>query len=352
MRVLIEGRNLADRYICKEGRNIYTLPFRRIGARYLQIHITNCQSPITIHYFGLKPLSLPGLEANRFHSSDSLSNKINEIGARTLKLCMHEHYEDTPWREQSLYAFDARNQALYGYYCFGNYDFAAASLDLLGRGIRDDGLLELCAPARISITIPILSLVWITALYEHWLHSGSSELFDTYSEQIEFMISTALANNQNNSGLYQPLDNAHTWHFYEWTSGLSNHIRDKDSGAKIHTANNLFLHETLGSYSRMLIMSGLSETAPKYQQLQFDLGSAIHRIFWQEEATHYASSIENDKPEGFHKLIQLLALNSEIVPEKKEQALIENLSNSECQEISLSAAVYLLKALTENNSGY
>lgn len=38
---------------------------------------------------------------------------------------MHEHYEDYPWREQALYAFDSRNQALYGYYAFGNYDFAA-----------------------------------------------------------------------------------------------------------------------------------------------------------------------------------------------------------------------------------
>ena len=67
---------------------------------------------------------------------------------------MHEHYEDCPWREQALYAYDSRNQMLYGYYVWGNYDFAATSLDLLGRGIRSDGMLELCAPAKAWITIP------------------------------------------------------------------------------------------------------------------------------------------------------------------------------------------------------
>ena len=33
---------------------------------------------------------------------------------------MMEHYVDTPWREQCLYAFDARNQMLCGYYAFEN----------------------------------------------------------------------------------------------------------------------------------------------------------------------------------------------------------------------------------------
>ena len=262
---------------------------------------------------------------------------------------MHEHYEDTPWREQSLYAFDARNQALYGYYVFGNYDFAAASFDLLGRGIRDDGLLELCAPAKVSVTIPIFSLVWITAIFEHWMHSGSSYLFEKFSGQIENMIKTALNRKNNSSGLYLPPNTPGIWHFYEWTPGLEGKIGNDDITGEEHAAYNLFLHEALGSYACMLKMSGEVESAFEYQQIQQNLGAAIQRNFRQEETGCYASVIKNDKQKGVHKLIQALALNCGIVSKKDEEQLIKTLSNSEYQEITLSSAIYLIKGLMNMN---
>jgi alpha-L-rhamnosidase len=349
VRASVGGRNFADRYICKAGRNTYTLPFRRIGARYLEVHATNASSPMTLNYVGLMSVTLPGLETSPLHTSDDLSNQIHEIGLRTLTLCMHEHYEDTPWREQALYAFDGRNQALYGYYAFGNYDFAAASLDLLGRGIRPDGLLGLCAPARCSITIPSFSLVWITALREHWMHSGSSRLFTAFADQIADMVRAALANRDESTSLYSPPNTPEMWHFYEWTPGLSRKIGQNDIVGEIHAAYNLFLHEALGSYAAMLEASGSEAIALEYQGIQRDLGMAIHAAFWREEAARYATVLVDGKPDGFHKLIQVLALSCGIVPEADEASVIKTLSHPDCQEITLSSAIYLVKALMDRS---
>lgn len=44
--------------------------------------------------------------------------------------------------------------------------FAAASLRLLALGLRPDGLPELCAPARVPVTIPAFSLCFVIALRE------------------------------------------------------------------------------------------------------------------------------------------------------------------------------------------
>lgn len=59
-----------------------------------------------------------------FQIGDILSQKIYDTAVRTLKLCIHEPYEDIPWREQSLYCFDSRNQMLCGYYAFQEFKFA------------------------------------------------------------------------------------------------------------------------------------------------------------------------------------------------------------------------------------
>ena len=41
VRSLIGGRNFADRFICCDGYNEFTYAHRRIGGRYIELHITN-----------------------------------------------------------------------------------------------------------------------------------------------------------------------------------------------------------------------------------------------------------------------------------------------------------------------
>jgi hypothetical protein len=78
-----------------------------------------------------------------------LREKIRNTAIHTLQCCMHEHYEDCPWREQALYTLDSRNQMLAGYEVFKdkNAEFVRANLDLISRGVRKDGILALCYPA-------------------------------------------------------------------------------------------------------------------------------------------------------------------------------------------------------------
>ena len=193
VRCQIHNRNFTDRYICRAGRNRFAIPFRRSGGRYLQLNFTEYAEPLMLHYAGIRPQELPLPAAARFDDGDRLHAKLRQAALNTMKLCMHEHYEDCPWREQALYAYDSRNQALFGYYAWGNYEFAATSFELLGRGIRPDGLLELCAPARVPVTIPIFSWIWFVEVDEHWLYSGSGRLFLQFERQMEEMLERALA---------------------------------------------------------------------------------------------------------------------------------------------------------------
>ena len=97
--------------------------------------------------------------------NDGLHRSIYDVCVRTLDLCMHEHYEDCPWREQALYTMDSRNQMLCGYDVWHETAFCKASLRLIAHSLREDGLLELCSPARVPITIPSFSAICAPASY-------------------------------------------------------------------------------------------------------------------------------------------------------------------------------------------
>ncbi|MEK7413073.1 MAG: family 78 glycoside hydrolase catalytic domain [Planctomycetota bacterium] len=360
VRCAIDGRNFADRYICCAGLQEFTLPFRRLGARYLEVHIrAPRRGRMRLHYMGLVPTELPVTRTGDFACSDSLADRYHAIGVRTLQLCMHEHYEDTPWREQSLYAFDSRNQALCGYYAFGNYDFAAASFTLLGQGFRPDvGQLGLCAPARVlladgsPLTIPIFSLAWIMAVSEHWLHSGSSMLYDRFAETITAIIEGYCSRQDKQTGLYRLPTGPGQWQFYDWEDGLSGTIGNDNPAGRIDAPYNLFLHEALGNYAWMLGQAGRADDALVVQRRQAALGRAIDRLFWDKKNQVYATFLQRSKQHHVAELVQAQALTSGIGTAARRRALLDAFGRSGVVPLTLSTRLYHLRgAMLTNPAG-
>ena len=344
VRMWVGKRNFADRYVCGEGRRRYVLPFRRLGARYLQIHASGFTSAVRLHYAGLTPTRFPVEEGGGFSTPDALARAIYEVSVRTMELCMHEHYEDCPWREQANYAYDSRHQALFGYYTFGNYAFAEASFDLTGRGYREeDGLLELAAPAKYPVTIPIESLVWIAALAEHWLHSGSSALYERFAGEVTGILDKMIARRDPATGLYRPPGGPGMWHHYEWSAGLSGEDKD-DVTHEHHAAFNLYLHESLGSTAWMLAQSGDHVAARQMEATRSALGAAIDRWFWNENG-YYATRLVHGRQRLAHDNVQLLALHEGLVPKQRQGRVLETLYAGGLQEAMLAGLMYLVRGL-------
>ncbi|MDD3925082.1 MAG: family 78 glycoside hydrolase catalytic domain [bacterium] len=344
VRARIGTRNFADRYICRQGRNHFILPFRRLGARYLEVHITGMKAPMTVYELCLRPLELEIDFRGGFQTGDATAVQIYDTGRRTLHLCMHEHFEDCPWREQSLYAFDSRNQALYGYYAFGNYDFAGVSLDLLGRGIRPDGLLELCAPARVPVNIPCFSLVWITALAEHMLYSERMDLFTDYQAQIDSMLERVFCRLDDATGLYRLPAGDGLWHFYDWQDGLDGYSGEffRESADRFDAPYNLFLCEALTAYACMLRQSGLVEKAREMDDRRSELGRVIVKAFWDKNRTLLATYLIDGKRHHFSELVQCMAMHTSILSASRITEVSNRLldDREELVPVTLSSMIY------------
>ncbi len=353
VRAFVGGRNFADRYICRAGHNCFRFPFRRFAGRYIELHMSNLANGAmpAISYLGIVPVELELHATACFQTNDHLANRTHEVAAHTLKLCMHEHYEDCPWREQALYAYDSRNQMLYGYYLWGNYQFAAASLSLLGNGIRPDGQLEICAPCHMDLTLPVFSMVWVSALAEYQLHSGNTALTVAFRSQIKAMIDTVLPLYQPELGLFACFEQDSHWAFYEWTAGLDGidagncKIFEKGAKGRIHAGFNLYFYEMLNAY--LILLHGIGEDDNQLTEIKSLLATAIHHNFWDARHGCYASKLVNNKPVGYHEHIQALALYNKIVPANYIAPVVKALTGNTLSPISFAALSYLVRALME-----
>lgn len=308
VRVRIASRNFADRYICRQGLNSFTHRLRRYGAKYIEMHFTGCSEPPQIGYVGLIPQYRDLPEASVFQCEDSALVKLDKVGIHTMKCCQHEHYEDCPWREQALYGYDSRNQALYGYYVWGNYEFAATCFRILGESYSpDNGYIGLIAPGKCHLQIPIFSLAWISELYDLKMHSGNLDecnlpvvrkILDGILERpVETPYGT----------IYFPGDDASTWNFCEWQPGLSG------LKAKYQAPFNLYLVEALKNAAKL----GAGE---KYMEIAGKLGPVVEAFFWDEKRQAYRTTDEEDKL--IHEHTQVMMLYNGLVPPERFDAVI------------------------------
>lgn len=342
VRSRVGGRNFADRYVCGKGRHRFQMPFRRIAGRYLEIHVLG-QSPVAFFALGLRPVEYPTRRLGSFTTPDTLTNRIQDVAVRTLELCRHEHYEDCPGREQALYAYDARLQALYGYYAFGDFRFPEVSFSLLGRTLDEQGFLALTAPGRTSVNIPIFSFIWIAAVGEHWLYSGNPVLFRTFRSVTETILEKALARHDALTGLYHPPDAPEFWNFYEWTEGLCGVIGGDSLQGRNFAGYNLHLHEAIRWQVWMLEQAGEKNAARKLARRRAALSAAIHRVFWDSAAGFYRSEVSpQGRLSGGHELIQALALHEGVGPAAARKRVITSLCTDCLSPSTLSSAFYLV----------
>lgn len=337
----VGGRNFTDRMICREGRNHLLYTHRRIGGRFLELHFTHTSGGrIGFRYVGLIPLELPLPADSGFISEDRLLKAINQVSEDTLKLCMHEHYEDSPWREQGLYAYDSRNQILYGYHIWGNYDFAASSLDLLGKSFDGERYLSLTSPGIGRSTIPVFTLVWITALYEHCLYSGSTELAAKWLSQVDQILDKALSEPVSGwPGLYHPGEGPHIWNFCEW-NGRLNKLEMQPQAPY-----NIYFYETLHSAAGLHEILGTPERAVFLRQKAAELGKAVEAAFYNADRGSYEVSPFPDPEEDCYEHLQIIMLANDLVPGEKQLRLQKLLHSGTLRKIDLSALYYLIKAL-------
>ena len=282
------NRNFTCTLRLKKGRNQYLNTFRRFGCRYLQFFLFS--SCVTVHYSGLRPTLYP-VTMKEYRSGNLLRDTIYQVAQNTLLHCMHEHYEDCPWREQALYAMDSRNQMLCGYYAFQETRFPRACLELISYGQRPDGLLSLCYPAGTDLPIPSFSLVWFIAMWEYIQNSGDTSLARDRFPVLESLIDT-FHNNRSENGLVKTFrsDSTRYWNFYEWSDTMDG----KDSSLPAAPEAPLNAFYCLALDSMAAICQALGKPADIYRERADSIRSLLANNFFASQRGLFMSFTDRD----------------------------------------------------------
>lgn len=311
VRASVGGRNFASRYVARGGRQRFIHYANRYAGRYVELHIMQGNKSFTLHHAGLIPSDYPLNMRGSFNCPNEQMNRIFEISQRTLHLCMHEHYEDCPWREQALYANDSRIQALTGYYAFGEYDFPRVSFDLLAQTLGDGGYQEMCAPMKFDFTIPSFSMSWFLAIADHLRFSGDVEAARQQLPRMQAMVD-AYRTTFIDDLMPSPTGSRY-WHFYDWADGLC----DEETCSKPRSLMALRFDAPLNFFF-VLAVRAMAEVAQacgedglaaecRFQATKTT--KAAHSKFWCETEQAYATYAgEEVKEKHFAELIQALAL--------------------------------------------
>lgn len=295
VRASVGGRCFAARCRMKKGRNFLLYPFRRLGLRYLQLHMEAAAGDVIVHYAGVRSVDypLPAAKPCPLPHADDLDLAIYRTGLRTLRLCLHDHYEDCPWREQALYTMDSRNQMLCGYYAFGETAAPRASLYLMAQSLREDHLLELCSPARCSITIPSFSAMFVVQLEEYATFTKDLVTARELLPTARSIVDGFLAQMDAKTGLLTCYPLEKHWNFYEWQDGLAGSISGsvKPEDMTYDAPLCCFVSLALGALSRLYRMLQQADESDIIQRHQIQLNQAIHAAFYNEADGVYDSYI-------------------------------------------------------------
>jgi len=351
VRASVGGRQFCAVYQGRAGRQRFVHHFKRITGRYLQLHFYT--RDLTLYYAGLRPVIYPTAHKQTPEIGDELHRRIFDVSRRTLELCRHEHFEDGPWREQALYALDFYLQLQCEYSVFEGIDFAEASLRLLALARREDGFLELCAPGRLNITIPIFSLSFVLSVCEHMRRGG--EAFAREALPVVDSIMEAVLCRIAENGLTPLFPETIYWNFYEWRDGLDGiephrkHVLPLDFEAPLNAWLLLALtaaaelHHRLGSRRG----AGYARQAEHLKQSM--------RVFWDEKRRVFKTRLSDGPNHPIHELTQALMVHSGAADPQQEEGLLERLADREGNGLvpaSVGSMFFIYEALLRKPERY
>lgn len=266
-----------------------------------------------------------------------IDNRLWEVSMRTLRLCMHETYEDCPYYEQLQYAMDTYLQIIYTYQVSGDGKLAKKAISDFRYSINGAGLTGSRAPSMQEQIIPGFSLFYIliVSAYYKWFHDA--ELFFENLPMI-MQIVHWYRGNLNEAGLVR---RSGYWHFIDWADGWEEThgaVQITTGGLGIET---LMLSYVLGEVKEVLLELNKHELAEELNTFSKQTRASVERWCWNPDCALYA---DDETGVTYSQHMQVWAVLAGIAQGQRAKTILEK-SFSLKSKSSFAFLYFLFRAL-------
>jgi alpha-L-rhamnosidase len=270
------------RYVCRPGRQRFER-FEWSAVRWMQITVRRAEQGLDLMDHGCVHTHYPVHDAGGFRSDDAFLDRLWAIGRDTLRLCMHDGWEDCPSREQRQWLGDVTVEHLAAQAAFGPSADALTAKYLLdvADSQRPDGLAQMFAPGdhrRDALLIPDWTLQWVLTAGDYLHYTGDLATVEAIFPAIERAL-TWFERLRTSQGLVADLP---YWHFMDWAA-----IGRKGEAAAL----NAQLAGASATAARVADALGYGRAAAKYRARVAEIQSALER-HWDPARGIYVDMVD------------------------------------------------------------
>jgi hypothetical protein len=273
------GNRNGLRYITRSGINRF-LSLKRRSGRFWFLTLRNVRSPVSIRNLQLIESTYPVNAIGQFACSDTRLDKIWEISARTLKLCMEDTFTDCPLYEQTHWVGDARNESLFAYGVFGATDLGRHCIRITAQSLERYPFAGCQTPSCWDCLLPAWSFLWGISTWDYFWHTGDQAFL---REMYPFVIRNLKGAEQyvTKDGLFS----GPFWNMFDWTP--------IDQGQKTVLHNTMFMIGAVRAARESAGVIGESQHNAWLDQLGERLVQGVNRL-WDPVRGVYPDSIRDD----------------------------------------------------------
>ena len=348
----IEGKRFLgpfDTFVSDGGkRRVYRPLFWRT-YRYLQLHISTADEPLTVEslrgIFSAYPFEKKATFAVGDQSANEEVQRILGTGWRTARLCAHETYMDCPFYEQLQYAGDARIQMMISLYMTGDSRLMKNGISLINSSRTAEGATYSRAPSHLQQYIPPFSLWWIGMVRDYWMYVDDPAFVRSMLPG-ERAVLSFYASYQKPNGSLAPMP---WWNFVDWVKSWQNGVPPSDPDGSSSTTLDLQLLMAYQWAAELESALGENAIADEYRRSAEQLKQTIMQTDWDASRGLFADQPSHST---YSQQANTLAVLAHLVTGEQARGVVEKImSDKSLAQSSIYFLAYTNATLREVDLG-
>ncbi len=311
---------VGDIFLPDGGDNRLFEPLWWQAGRYWELVIETAESPLTIHHLLLRETRYPLEMESEFGSNDGRLQALMPMLQRSMQMCSHETYHDTPYYEELMYVGDTRLEMLIAYTMSRDDRLSRKAIRMYDSSRTSSGLIQSRYPCWETQVIPPFAFYWVMMLRDYAYWRDDPAFVRRYLPGMRATLE-AFQRFMDDDGL---LSAPEGWNFMDWHPSWAAGIPPQALDGRNGMFNWLAVY-TLTLAADLETRLGEPELSQLWQRRAKTLAENVIAAFWDESLGLLA---EDEAKRIFTEHSQVLALLSGLLDDERRTQVAYGLLNN------------------------